>query len=107
MGRPSSFSLGLRREDSEQRDDELDTEVRLEIVVRLAAPDWRDGAAVERGRGNVRPVGEGVLGRRLCQNLLARRVLRPLVERTEQRVAVRRNLLHGQRHGLYAARLAQ
>src|SRR6478609_1477830 len=36
-------SLGLAREDPEQRNDEVDAQVRLEVVVRLAAAHGADG----------------------------------------------------------------
>jgi len=48
-----SYLSGLRREDAEQRNDERDAQVRLHVVVRLAAAGVGD-----RGRRDGRGVGQ-------------------------------------------------
>src|SRR4051812_40836274 len=42
------FLLGRGREDSEERDDEIHTEVRLKVIMRLAAASGRYGGGVQR-----------------------------------------------------------
>src|SRR5687767_14999097 len=54
--------LGWRREDAEQRDDEVDAQVGLEVLVRLVAPSGQDHGGVEGPGRRVIDVGHHVEG---------------------------------------------
>src|ERR1700730_9929444 len=47
-GLAMAISLGLRREDAEQRDDEVDAEIGLEVAVRLVSAGGTDGRGKQR-----------------------------------------------------------
>src|ERR1044072_2354720 len=56
LRRCRTTGLVLSREDAEQRDDEIQRQIRLEIVMRLVAPGGQDAGRDERRVGDVSAV---------------------------------------------------
>src|SRR5947209_13196420 len=104
-GSAMTSSLARWREDAEQRDDEIDAEIRLEVVVRLAAANRRNRLWGHRNRIRAGVVDAGSAG--LCHNGAGRARGVPLIRRGQERMAVRRNLRHRERDRLDAAGLRQ
>src|SRR5882724_4955988 len=99
--------LCLRREDPKQRDDEVHTQIGLEVIVRLAAADRAHGRGIERGRRQIRPIRENRRARGSSQQVALRRVTGRNVGRSQQRVGVRGDLRDSQCDRLYTASLGE
>src|SRR5215213_4269437 len=98
-------SLAWRREYPEERDYEVNAEVRLEVVVRLT-PARRAGGYRRQG------IGDGVFdvpvdGRRRGHQIVLRVRLASGARRSKVGMRVRRHLRNGQRYFFCAARLGQ
>src|SRR5205085_2872249 len=97
--------LGLAGEDPEQRNDEVDAEVGLEIVVRLTAAVRARRAGCHRGGGRGRVIKLDRL--ELSENIARGGALRREAGRRQECVAMGWNLRHGERDRLDAAGFRQ
>src|ERR1051325_2952899 len=96
---------GLAREDAEQRDDEVEAEERLEILVRLVAAGRPDRPPSER---LIRSILDVHLGNgRLGEHVAAGPLLVSNVLGRQGRMVVHRHLLRAQRYRLAARCLIQ
>src|SRR5437868_1646167 len=97
--------LGLRRKDAEQRDDEIDAEIGLEVLVRLVSPRRRNRARRKRGDRRWRSVGNQHL--RLREQRSRGGPLAGEVGGAGERMRVQRNLLGGERDRFHSAVLSE
>src|SRR5215213_2220535 len=97
--------LGRAWEYAEQRDDEVDAKIRLEVVVRLAAANGQDRCRCHRLVGRLRRIrrDDGRSG----EESVGWRGLRPIDGCSQQRVAVGSNIVYVQRDVLSPARLSE
>src|SRR5438045_4960144 len=104
MGQPSTTPLRLAREVPEERDDEIDSEVRLHVVVGLASPGRRKSLRVQIAVRVFLYVRLSALA--VGQDVSAGIWLRTGCGGRLQRMRVLRNLVRRQRHALDPAGLA-
>ena len=63
---------GLRGENPEERNDEIDTQVGLEVVVRLAAAGCTDRIGADSGSRVISSVGVNICNACRCRNIILR-----------------------------------
>src|SRR5918912_3443283 len=102
MDRPYRF-LGRAWEDSEERDDEVDAQIRLQVLVRLATTGRAYGLRRHLRRRS--GVDIGAEQRRLCEEVRRDVLLRRYRTRCQQRMRVRSHLRHRQGDRLYTGGL--
>src|SRR6185369_1906266 len=97
--------LCLRRENPKQRNDEVDAQIRLEIIVRLTSPNRRQGVRSHYRRSRRREVQLGNAG--LSNKRVGRRSLTSDIRSCQEWMAMSRYLLHSQRYLFRPAGLSQ
>src|ERR1700681_2904285 len=98
MDLPWLFSLGLRREDPEQRNNKINAKVRLEVAVWLAASRGANGLRRQRRKWRVGTVRERRGQGSRSQDIVSRIGRRRRTRRSRHWVRMRRDLIDRKGH---------